>query len=54
MRDFALYSSMASVPKRSAQDLDLLPGVCLQKWKEFFHHFSSVICAIKILHLKIE
>ena len=25
-----VYSSMASVPKRSAHDLDLLPGVCLK------------------------
>ena len=25
------YSSMASEPKRSAHDLDLLPGVCLKK-----------------------
>ena len=43
-----VYSSMASVPKRSAHDLDLLPGVCLKleniwrkKIKKFF--FPSYI-----------
>ena len=52
MRDFALYSSMASVPKRSAHDLDLLPGVCLQKIERIFSPFFH--CDLRYKNLTFE